>query len=217
MSARSAAPSNDSVPERSRATDSDQTVAKIVAVAAALFAQRGFVGTSTQEIADAAGVVKATLFYHIGTKEELLGRVIHELLDTGTTRWRSVIDRHRDATAPETIRAMVREHCLIMSEHKDAVAVFGDELRHLTPGRREQLTREWDVYRGLLEQVIVRGVRHGELRDTDTRVLTLAVLTMLSNNYRWYSPGGRLSAIEIGDVISEILLAGLLVGPRSRN
>ena len=197
-------------------TDSDQIVAKIVTVAAALFAQRGFVGTSTQEIADAAGEVKATLFYHIGTKEELLGRVIHKLLDTGTTRWRTVIDQHRDATAPETIRAMVREHCLTMSEHKDAVAVFSDELRHLTPDRREQLTREWDVYRDLLEEVIARGVNDGQLRATDTRVLTLAVLTMLNNNYRWYSPGGRLTAVEIGDIVSEILLTGLLVNPPAR-
>ena len=199
----------DSAHESLRPGDSQQQVRKIVAVSAALFRERGFVGTTTQEIADAAGVVKATLFYHIGSKEELLSMIIFELLDEGITSWRSVIAEHADSLAPDTIRAMVLEHCRIVSERRDAVAAFSDELRHLTPDRMERVANDWATYRGMLEDVVTRGVQRGDLWPTDPHVLTLAVLTMLNNIYRWYSPEGPRSSEEIANIISEILLSGL--------
>lgn len=166
-------------------------------------------GTTTQEIADAAGVVKATLFYYIGSKEELLSKIIFELIDDGVTSWRAVIAEHANSPAPETIRAMVMEHCRIVSDRRDAVAAFSDELRYLTPDRMEQVANGWAIYRGMLEDVVTQGVQRGDLRATDPHVLTLAVLSMLNNIYRWYSPEGPRSHEEIADIISEILLKGV--------
>ncbi|MCA1607993.1 MAG: TetR/AcrR family transcriptional regulator, partial [Acidobacteria bacterium] len=56
----------------------DERRAQIVRTAVELFSQRGFRGTTTKEIARAAGVSEAIIFRHFSTKEELYGAIIHE-------------------------------------------------------------------------------------------------------------------------------------------
>ena len=49
---------------------------QILAVAVSLFSQRGFRGTTTKEIAQAAGVSEAMVFRHFATKEELYAAIL---------------------------------------------------------------------------------------------------------------------------------------------
>jgi AcrR family transcriptional regulator len=54
---------------------------KLVEAAVLCFAENGFSGTSTRQIADRAGVAEATIFRHFGTKQELLIRLVTPVLD----------------------------------------------------------------------------------------------------------------------------------------
>ena len=59
-------------------TQSTTGIERIVLVATDLFAERGYVGTTIAQIADAAGVSRALLFFHFGSKEGLLKAVLEE-------------------------------------------------------------------------------------------------------------------------------------------
>ena len=50
---------------------------QILQTAVTLFSQRGFKGTTTKEIAKAAGVSEAIIFRHFATKDELYGAILH--------------------------------------------------------------------------------------------------------------------------------------------
>src|SRR5947207_5724912 len=56
--------------------DSDERRKAIVAAAVPLFARRGFAGTTTREIAEAAGISEALLFKHFPTKQLLYGEIL---------------------------------------------------------------------------------------------------------------------------------------------
>src|SRR5215469_7813336 len=56
--------------------DSDERRKAIVAAAVPLFARRGFAGTTTKEIAEAAGVSEALLFRHFPTKAALYEEIL---------------------------------------------------------------------------------------------------------------------------------------------
>ncbi|MEW2355074.1 TetR family transcriptional regulator [Spirillospora sp. NPDC029432] len=78
-------------------TDTPQ---RILDAASALFAQRGYRATSMQAIADEVGITKAALYYHFGSKDELLRDLTLPLLD----ELEAVLgeaERHDD---PETVR-----------------------------------------------------------------------------------------------------------------
>ncbi len=55
----------------------DQRREQILQTAVTLFSQRGFKGTTTKEIAKAAGVSEAIIFRHFATKDELYGAILH--------------------------------------------------------------------------------------------------------------------------------------------
>jgi AcrR family transcriptional regulator len=53
---------------------------RILEVAARLFSERGFAGTSIRDIADALGVTKAALYYHFPSKDAILGEIVAQPL-----------------------------------------------------------------------------------------------------------------------------------------
>jgi TetR/AcrR family transcriptional regulator len=57
-----------------------KTAERILTAARAVFAEKGYSGTHVDEIADRAGVNKATLYYQIGDKDTLYANVIHQVL-----------------------------------------------------------------------------------------------------------------------------------------
>jgi TetR/AcrR family transcriptional regulator len=57
----------------------DSTIRQILDAAATVFADKGFAGARVDEIADKAGVNKATIYYHIGDKQVLYARVLHDV------------------------------------------------------------------------------------------------------------------------------------------
>jgi AcrR family transcriptional regulator len=63
--------------EDARRTDTRE---RILEVAARLFSERGFAGTSTRDIADALGVTKAALYYHFASKDAILGELVAQPL-----------------------------------------------------------------------------------------------------------------------------------------
>src|SRR5256885_6844557 len=62
---------------------------QIVAVAAELFSQKGFSGTTTKEIADEAGVSEAIIFRHFATKDALYNAILDYKVSQASERMRA--------------------------------------------------------------------------------------------------------------------------------
>jgi AcrR family transcriptional regulator len=71
---------------------------RILAAARELFAEKGMQKTSLQEIADRLGVTKPALYYHFGSREELLRSIVQPLIDAG----QHFVEKHEKAGAVET-------------------------------------------------------------------------------------------------------------------
>lgn len=194
-------------PGPARRRRSESPLDEIVRAATDLFSRKGFHATTTQELADAVGLVKGTLYYHIGNKEKLLFKIHQEVTEDGIRRWTELAGRRLPAA--ETLRLMIIEHCRVMDRYRDAVAIFSEEMKHLAPALRRRLVARRDVYHGLLESTIEQGVAAGELCTPSPRLASLTILGMLNGMYRWYRPGGRLQPDEVGAVFADLVLDGL--------
>lgn len=145
-----------------------------MAVAAALFAERGYRATSMQEIADRVGITKAALYYHFAAKEDLLRELTAPVLDEleqalnaveiaddpETVRWRAIeafLDvhlRHRD-----TLLMLVRDMTLLVQEpvadrFKAAIALTNTLVSGPRPGLAERV-RAAQVVAGLADPVVI--------------------------------------------------------------
>src|SRR5207248_7046887 len=111
----------------------------IVDVAAELFATKGYAATSIQDIADAVGILKGSLYHYINTKEDLLVSVVDEVhRHTGET-----IEAVGtvDGDAAVKLAVFVEWH-LAPTDHDVAKArVFFSEFAHVSPERAGAVQR----------------------------------------------------------------------------
>src|SRR5579875_3693188 len=102
---------------------------ELTRIAARLFAERGYQGTSLADLADALGVQKPSLYHHIEAKEDLLWEVARD----GAEAFHAALDGvPADARATERIRLALRAHLAVVAGQLDVATVFVREWRYLS-------------------------------------------------------------------------------------
>jgi AcrR family transcriptional regulator len=140
-------------PAETRAQDSRD---QILRAAMRLFAVRGFHETSMAEVARAASVSKALIFWHFKTKEELFMAVLNRLLEP------YFIDFAEEAGALDEKSQIVRLidlYVQFVRENGSSIRFFVAQLLHdekLSDGLTNQVLQLYEGYRALLVDLIAR-------------------------------------------------------------
>src|SRR6478752_1936677 len=178
---------------------------ELTRIAARLFAERGYQGTSLADLAAELGVQKPSLYHHIDSKEDLLWEIAQE----GATAFHAALDGVPAAPAPERIRLALRAHLAVVAQQVDVATVFVREWRYLEGERRERFVAERRRYEERIRDLFRDGVEESELR-TDLDIATAALLFLSAANwaYTWLRPGADT------DALADRLFAALLDGMR---
>ncbi|UWX98542.1 TetR/AcrR family transcriptional regulator [Arthrobacter zhaoxinii] len=168
------------------------------------FAAKGFHGTTTRDIATAAGVTPGAVYVHHRSKEELLysiSRVGHErtleLVRTGVA----------SSTDPvQQIRTMVRDFVEWQAANRTKSSVVNFELAALTEDHRAEVLEIRRSVDAEFRAVVDRGRRQGLFDVEDTGLAVLALLSLCVDVARWYRGDGRQTAAGIGEHHSRLAL-----------
>lgn len=167
-----------------------------------LFATRGFDGTGIRQIAEDAGITVASLYHYVGTKEDLLERMMQQsmtaLLEPAQRLTASVEDPAR------RLAGLVDLHVRRHAQESQLCRVGDTEIRSLSPARRARVVALRDAYQAIWAEAIAAGVRAGMFTVPDLAVATMALLQMCTGVAHWYSRGGRLSPDELSDAFVEM-------------
>lgn len=178
-----------------------------MAAAVELFAEKGFHGTGVAEIGDRAGVQRGALYYHIGSKEELLWQILRDYIHLMLT------DAQRIARGTDEpiskLRKLIHSHVGLIIEHRREVAIQLRDVTALTGDRGEELQEMRDGVQECWQRVIDAGHAMGVLRTND-HVVTNSVLGMLNMVTFWYRPHGGHSPSEIADILASTVLDGIV-------
>jgi TetR/AcrR family transcriptional regulator, cholesterol catabolism regulator len=161
--------------------------------AARLFARQGYHGTSMEDLAEAMGVQKATLYTHVRSKEDLL----YELCRDGAQAFHAALDGvPEDLPVTERIRLALRAHLRVVAEQLDVSTVFTREWRYLDDARRDEFVQSRRRYEERIRGIFQDGIEQSELR-TDLDVATAALLFLSAANwaYTWLRPGTDTDAL----------------------
>lgn len=169
----------------------------IRAAALRIFRRKGYHAASMQEIADAVGLYKASLYYYVASKEELLVR----LFEGRAEQVLAEVDAAASGpgTSRDRLRAMARAYVLGVLRNLDSVHVYLSEESSLPPSALQQVHREQQAMRDHFERVILEGTRRGDFVESDAKLAALALLGMCTWVHRWYRPRGRLTQTAIAD------------------
>ncbi|MGH3358589.1 MAG: TetR/AcrR family transcriptional regulator [Nocardioidaceae bacterium] len=179
-----------------------------------LFATKGFHGTGIRDLAQAADLSSATLYHYMGTKEDLLVRIMTEslqrLVDTGR-------ELKESARSPrDKIGRLVQLHVITHALQQEQTIVVDNELRVLSTGARKTVLSLRDEYEALWRDTISEGCAQNTFQVPDQGIVRLGLLELCTGVARWYSPSGALPLTDITQAHVRMAYAMLGVRP-SRN
>jgi TetR/AcrR family transcriptional regulator len=164
-------------PRRERLTTCERRQ-QIIDVAGALFAERGYAGTTTRRVAERAGVTEAVIFRHFPDKDALYAAVLdskaaQSSIDEWVERIEAVRRSHGDCAA----LAELYRHVMSRHDHdpQHLRLMVYSALEDHALARRMQAAQSLRLYH-LLERMIVDGQREGRFRPGPPPVLARALL-----------------------------------------
>jgi TetR/AcrR family transcriptional regulator, cholesterol catabolism regulator len=182
---------------------------EIIDAAAEIFHRQGYSDTSVQNVADAVGILKGSLYYYIDSKDDLLYRVLLEVHDAAHTILEEVAAMD-DLTPLQKLDAYVRLHVEYNTRNLTKIAVYYHDYKLLAPERRAEIRRQRKLYEDFVLRLIREAQEQGEVAaDLDPAVLSYCLFGALNSVYTWWRPGGKVSAAQLADTLSRFVIAGV--------
>ena len=182
---------------------------EIIATAAYLFREQGYLATSIRDISERLGMTSAALYYHFKNKEEILLEIMRLSLHNLREAVQTAVDGQ---VAPwNKLRAALRTHLAISVEYQDFAIVLLKDLRHLSADERAHVVAARDAYEDMWQALLEECAAEGLFRQgVDLDLLRLMAFGALNLVVTWYKPEGKLGPEEIADAFLEFMGQGVL-------
>ena len=187
----------------------ESTKERILRTAAELFAAQGYHATGVAELGRAAGIQRGALYYHIGSKEELLFELCKRHVEDAVVFGEEVLAT--GAEPVEKLRQLFHRHIRMIVEHQAEIVVSFREMHFLTGERAIYLHNLRDRYEAVVRTILQEGFERGQFRSADA-VVVRGLLGLISYAYLWFNPHGRLSPDDLAERFAELAFHGLVVG-----
>ena len=186
----------------------------IVAVAARLFAQKGFGATSLEDIADVLRATKGALYYHVKNKEEILRLIYLMVLTVSEEPLRRIVES--DATPQEKLQRAVAHQTTVAADRSPAMTVFFREQHHLTGPFAKEIQLRRKAYERYFERIIEEGQQAGVFKsEVDAKIVAFGLLGMCNSLSQWYRESGAYTPQRIATMFETIFVTGVEQQERS--
>lgn len=183
---------------------------RMIEAAIDAFADRGYHATTTRDIATRVGLSPAALYVHFPSKQALLTQIsvsgheaALELVARSVTGAEDPLGKLRAVMA--AFSSWYAEFRLVARVVQQELHALADDDRHRVLAMRQQVQRE-------VEQLLIDGVKAGQMEVEDTRAVARALLSLSVDVARWYDPKSKETPQGIGELYAD--LATRMVSPR---
>ncbi|MCW5770346.1 MAG: TetR family transcriptional regulator [Rhodospirillaceae bacterium] len=186
----------------------DLLATEVLDRAAQLFAQRGFNGTSLQEVADAVGLSRTALYYYFPSKDALLDALLEDVT-IRASRILGDIEARSGIGPLDRIREAMRRLVLWVADGQNRFKMIDRSEDELPP---QIAKRHLEAKRHVLEamtRLIAGAIDAGEARPVDPRLAAFAAIGMCNWTAWWFNPGGTLTADQIADTLADLFVASI--------
>jgi AcrR family transcriptional regulator len=181
---------------------------EILEAAAQIFSHKGFHAASMQDIAQAVNLQKASLYYHVSSKQEILLDLLDRALDLLIERMQKVMAQ--PLPADHKLRLAIRTYMDVIMENRDLASVLLLEHRSLEPELHDRHIPRRDRFEKLWRDLIQEGLEQGVFCCCEPTQTARAILGVMNWTITWFSPHGQLTPEEIADQYANLFLRGLL-------
>lgn len=181
---------------------------KILETAAKVICEKGYEGTSIQDIAEATGLTKAGLYHHIRSKEHLLLEIMNYGMDVFEEQ---VLDQVMAIADPlERLKQCMEKNILLVTHgwSKEVIIILHEHAT-LHGQARTQINARKKRYVRFLESSFAEAMRAQRIRRVQPKVAAFAFLGMVLWIYKWFRPDGEISESELVKEMENVFFGGL--------
>ena len=186
---------------------------EILTAARRLFRLKGFKGTSTREIAEAAGLRQPSLFHYFKNKNEIFRAVVSQTVEPVIAFIHA--ESERDDTVEVALHRLVRHDTYHLCTNENVLGSpfqFPELTEESQPEfwrMREQII---DAYRRILRS----GKKQGVFEFDDLETVTHFLFSFGESTLTWYQKDrARYDAERVADIAADLALRAVLAIPKS--
>jgi AcrR family transcriptional regulator len=185
---------------------------RILEEAVKLFYERGFTGTTLDDIAAELGVTKPFIYTHFRSKTDLLAALCMPTIELSLDAVRHAA-KGTGSPTERLDRAIVDFTQVVLSRQAN-IAIYFREEKNLSPDALAEINTLRKKFDRVLSTLLAEGVAAGEFDIKDVSLAALAIGGMISWAYTWHRQEGRLALDDMCERMADLALQ--MVGARSR-
>ena len=171
-----------------------------------VFNERGYDGTSMEDLSRELGITKSAIYHHVSSKEELLRLATERALGGLFTVLNEVSEL--DGTAFQRLEELVRRSVLLLADELPWVTLLL-RVRGNTPVERRALTRR-RRFDALVTELVTQARDEGDLRgDIEPAVAARLLFGMVNSAVEWYRPRRSDRPEDLAEAIRAVAFEGL--------
>ncbi|MDR7156198.1 AcrR family transcriptional regulator [Sphingobium xenophagum] len=171
---------------------------QILAIAAQLFARKGYRGTSMRDIGEAAGVLGGSLYHHIKSKDALFVELHHAALDGAEAHIAKAVAQECDPWA--RLEAACAALLEVQLDPDSLTMPMMNDFREVPESVRAALVERRDRFERMFRDLVAALPLPAEIDPSLYRNLLLSQLNSVAD---WYRPG-RLTPRDIAAQIARV-------------
>ena len=177
---------------------------RILQEAVKLFYERGFTGTTLDDIAAELGVTKPFIYTHFRSKVELLAALCQPTIEMSLEAVSNASDSI--GTPIARLRDATRGFAKVVLQRQANIAIYFREEKNLAPEALDAINTLRKKFDRVLSGLLAEGIAAGQFTIPDVNVAALAIGGMISWAYTWHRPEGRLSIDDVCDRLADLAL-----------
>src|SRR6201992_2532614 len=182
----------------------------LLAVAVKLFNERGYDGTSMEDLSRKLGITKSAIYHHVDSKQELLRLAVNRAMDALFAELDKLAQV--DGRGIDRLEHLVRGSVLVLAGNLPFVTLLL-RVRGNTKVEREALARRREFDR-LVAGLVAEAAADGDLRsDIDPAVTARLLFGLVNSLIEWYRPRAPAAATQLADTVVAVAFDGLRIRP----
>jgi AcrR family transcriptional regulator len=205
-SVRKGAPGNQ---RRNRSAD-------VMAAGIEVFWRKGYSAASVQDLADAVGVLKGSMYHYIESKEDLLFRIFDSAHEEASLLMGEV--EAMDGDPLTKLRTYLERHIEQFLANPERTSLYFRDWRYLTGERYETVVKQRRTYERFVRDLITKAQASGavdsSLNPWQTSLFVIGAINYVAD---WYRRDGKASAAEIARSQADLAIRALTGGPAAKS
>ncbi|WP_059103114.1 TetR/AcrR family transcriptional regulator [Shouchella shacheensis] len=183
---------------------------EIIRSAMSILAEKGYHGTTMEEIASTLLMTKGSVYYYFKDKQDLLFQGQEMLLEQSIKNVQAVQRQHLPVI--EKVRRAVKVHIEYLISERSGFEMMLNPKQSFSTQQLEKILTLRNDYEKCFDQMIEEGIVRGEFVSSDIKVVRNIMLGAMNWVTQWYTVEGEKDQSEMAEDVSKYLLRILVKG-----